>query len=539
MTRNSFTEGAQRALRLAARIAVREDSEIEPIHLLSALLSDESRASEILAMLGLNGKTPDQLDLPEPPDDFYEFESWDTDVATSFNVNQLARSISVEQILGEARQCTASALQSNEIGSEHLLWGLAVVDSPAAKILNQHGINHESLIGLVGEDAIVTGEPLEVDFTIGFTESVKSNTGQHKCAVKSTDAYRVIDAAANRAREGLRVVEDYARFILDDGRLVELLKTCRHDLTASLQTIDQRKLLTARDTEQDVGTRITTASEGRRTTARDIVTASFKRTQEAIRTLEEYAKLIELEPQSMLASQFEQLRYRVYSLEKAMLLTDFHREQLLGRVLYLLLTEANCTNGLENTVRDALAGGVNIIQLREKSKSDREIIKLGNRLRELAHESNALFIMNDRPDLAVVVNADGVHVGQDELSVRDARRIVGTDRLVGVSTHTIEQARQAVIDGANYIGVGPVFVSSTKSFEKLAGLEFVRQVAAEITLPWFAIGGISNDNIDQVKAAGATRIAVSGSICGTVDVARSARQLLRGIESDPFLDKAY
>ena len=139
--------------------------------------------------------------------------------------------------------------------------------------------------------------------------------------------------------------------------------------------------------------------------------------------------------------------------------------------------------------------------------------------------------MNDRPDLAVLAEADGVHIGQDELSVREARRIVGPHRLVGVSTHTIEQARQAVLDGADYLGVGPCFATSTKSFNQLAGLDFVRQVAAEITLPWFAIGGISPANITAVRAAGASRVAVSSAICSSPTPGRATIELLDELRS--------
>jgi thiamine-phosphate pyrophosphorylase len=165
------------------------------------------------------------------------------------------------------------------------------------------------------------------------------------------------------------------------------------------------------------------------------------------------------------------------------------------------------------------------VQLREKEQPERRLVDLGRRVREWTREANALFIMNDRADLAVVTDADGVHVGQDELSVKEARRIVGPRRLVGVSTHTIEQARQAVLDGADYIGVGPVFPSSTKAFESLAGLEFVREVAAEISLPWFAIGGINAENVNIVVEAGAKRIAVSNAILGAKDPEMAAREL--------------
>jgi thiamine-phosphate pyrophosphorylase len=134
--------------------------------------------------------------------------------------------------------------------------------------------------------------------------------------------------------------------------------------------------------------------------------------------------------------------------------------------------------------------------------------------------------MNDRPDLAVLAQADGVHIGQDELTVKDARAIVGPRAFIGVSTHSIEQARQAVLEGANYIGVGPTFPSGTKRFESFTGLELLKAVAAEIRLPAFAIGGITLDNLPAVLAAGMARVAVSGAICATHDPATAAGRFL-------------
>jgi thiamine-phosphate pyrophosphorylase len=137
--------------------------------------------------------------------------------------------------------------------------------------------------------------------------------------------------------------------------------------------------------------------------------------------------------------------------------------------------------------------------------------------------------MNDRPDLAVLARADGVHVGQTELSVKDARSIVGPDMLVGVSTRSIEQARQAVLDGANYIGVGPTFPSNTKRFEQFPGVKLLSAVAAEIRLPAFAIGGIDRENVGEVLAAGFTRIAVSGAITAAADPVQAAKALLERV----------
>ena len=294
--------------------------------------------------------------------------------------------------------------------------------------------------------------------------------------------------------------------------------TCSRKALAALPA---ESLLRSRETEADVGTQISTRAETVRQSPLDVAQAACKRVQEAVRSLEEFGKLWS----TTAAAQLERLRYTIYTLEKGLLLTDISSRALSDRRLYLLATESACPHGLGPAVRGALAGGVGLVQLREKGLPERRLIELGRRVREWTREASALFIMNDRADLAVVTEADGVHVGQDELSVKEARRIVGPQRLVGVSTHTIEQARRAVLDGADYIGVGPVFPSATKAFESLAGLEFVREVAAEISLPWFAIGGINADNVNLVAESGAKRIAVSSAILSANDPEAAAREL--------------
>jgi thiamine-phosphate pyrophosphorylase len=145
---------------------------------------------------------------------------------------------------------------------------------------------------------------------------------------------------------------------------------------------------------------------------------------------------------------------------------------------------------------------------------------------ELTRGSRTLSVINDRADIAAAVHADGVHVGQEDLSVKDARAIVGTRLLVGVSTHNIGQARGAVLDGADYLGAGPTFVSRTKSFDAFAGLDYLREVSAEIRLPTFAIGGITAGNVRDVMEAGIGRVAVSGAVVDAVDPASAARELL-------------
>jgi thiamine-phosphate pyrophosphorylase len=340
------------------------------------------------------------------------------------------------------------------------------------------------------------------------------------------ELYRILDAAANRAREGLRVVEDYARFVLNDPFLTEQLKQVRHELARAMQMLPAGALLKQRDTLHDVGTSLSTPSEGLRQNATAVLTANWKRLQEALRSLEEFCKPLPKSP----AAQFESLRYRCYTLERAMAVNEVSKQRLVQAKLYLLL---DCrVNQAEFRVlaTSLIHSPVDVIQLRDKQADDRTLLERGLILRQLMRDHSAkqrvpLFIVNDRPDIAVLCDADGVHVGQEELPVAAARKIVGPDRLIGVSTHSLEQARQAVLDGADYIGMGPTFPSRTKDFSAFPGLELLRQVAADITLPAFAIGGVHVDNIASVLQTGIRRIAVSSAILLAVDPVLACEQL--------------
>src|SRR5262249_18089686 len=148
-------------------------------------------------------------------------------------------------------------------------------------------------------------------------------------------------------------------------------------------------------------------------------------------------------------------------------------------------------------------------------------------VRGLTRRTGTLFIMNDRPDLALLAQADGVHLGQEDVSVAAARRILGTEALIGVSTHNIEQVCEAVRDGASYIGIGPVFPSATKALAQLPGLDFVREALAETTLPAFVIGGVTLENLPEVVSAGAGRVAVSQAICQADDPRLAAAAIRR------------
>lgn len=340
-------------------------------------------------------------------------------------------------------------------------------------------------------------------------------------AAAETDAGRALDANFNRAREAARVLEDYCRFACDDRFLTEQVKALRHGLAGAAQRLPARVFLAARDTQNDVGTTATAGGEYERASPLHVATVNAKRLQEALRSLEEFGKVFGPE----MGRELEALRYRAYTLERAILTGSTARERLAHARLYVLLTRARCTGTLDWTIAEAARGGATVFQLREKDLPDRELIDLARRVRKWTRDAGALFIVNDRPDVARLCEADGVHVGQDDLTVKDARRVVGPNALVGVSTHSIEQVRAAVLDGADYIGIGPTFPSQTKAFDEFPGLEFVRAARAETALPAFALGGISAQNVAQVVAAGARSVAVSAAVCGAADPEQAARLL--------------
>ena len=345
--------------------------------------------------------------------------------------------------------------------------------------------------------------------------------------VDERDAARVVDANVNRAREALRVIEEYARFVLDDRSMTDRIKTLRHDLGAALARLPDALLVRSRDTAGDVGTTLTAPAERQRAGVRDVLVANMKRLQESLRVLEEYGKVLDPD----LGASAKRLRYEVYELERGWSARVGSAERWQDRRLQVLVTESACRLGLERTVRGAIDGGTDVIQLREKQLSDRDLIDRADRLRAWTRDADVLLVVNDRADVARACGADAVHLGQDDLPVSAARRIVGPGVCVGVSTHNLDQVAGAVRDGADYLGVGPVFASQTKSFGDLAGLDFVRQVGAHTSLAWFAIGGIGPDTIDQVIDAGARRVAVSAAVIGSDDPGAAARVLRRRLDA--------
>lgn len=390
---------------------------------------------------------------------------------------------------------------------------------------------------------------------------------------------RIIDANANRAREALRVMEDCARFVLDDEGLCVRIKAVRHGLAEALSGLCDGAMIAWRDTQGDVGTSVVGAGEYRREGVRDVVVAAGKRLSEALRSIEEFAKVIEVgrlgEPTYQRSQRIEALRYLGYDIERDLVLAMGCSRRAAWK-LCVIVSEALCVHHpwLE-VARRAVLGGAECLQLREKEMESRELLSRARALVEMVrglggtglrpvlevdtdhggdrghphHRSETgatgagaagdrarcAVIINDRPDIALLSGADGVHLGQTDMSVLDARRIVGMDLLVGVSTERIEQARAALRDGADYLGVGPMFETTTKQKPRVAGPGYLRDVLAhEPALPTcLAIGGVNAARMGELREntpgfGERWGVAVSSAVCGAREPEGVCRGIIRG-----------
>ncbi len=307
------------------------------------------------------------------------------------------------------------------------------------------------------------------------------------------------------------------------------MKTLRHELGEAAAAIPAADRHAMRDTVADVGTQIATDSEGRRGDAWDVCAASLKRTEQALRSLEEYGKLVD-EPRRFARPLRGDSLSALHAGEGDRRWPHQAASGWQHVRLCVLVDGRDSAADFERLVRELVEAGVGMIQLRDKHLDDRELVARARQPPRLTRGTQTLAIINDRADVAAIVGADGVHLGQEDLSVKDARAIVGTRMLVGVSTHNLEQARQAVLDGANYLGAGPTFPSQTKAFDELAGLDYLREVAAEIRLPTFAIGGIGADNLPEVLSAGISRVAVGAAVTEARKPGVAVRDLLVMLE---------
>jgi len=341
--------------------------------------------------------------------------------------------------------------------------------------------------------------------------------------------YRHIDVCLNRISEGLRVIDEIVRFHLQDEDILKKLKETRHSVR-SFFSISETDLLNARDSVNDPGFNFTTPSEESRTDIISIAKASFKRVIESIRILEEYSKLDEIKQVTI--TNFEKIRQKMYSEEKNILLKLEKRKNLsiLQQKIYPITPDfGNSDKGNEKLINYCIEINTvsNFIQLRLKNRSKKELISIISSIKTATDEKLGI-IINDHLDLCISENLLGVHLGQDDLPLLSAKKILGGEKIIGISTHNVSQAKEAIKDGASYIGIGPIYETKTKDtgYEPL-GIDVLKEIikiAGEKNKLSFAIGGIKKENVKTVLSTKITGVAIISELRSNTVV--SFKQLL-------------
>lgn len=309
--------------------------------------------------------------------------------------------------------------------------------------------------------------------------------------------------------EALRTLEDVARFAVADQNLAAGIKDLRHGLVSALAGLPAAWLAANRSAESDVGRSNATPSEYRRSGLGDVAAAASSRLGESLRVIEEASKTID----PTMARQVERVRYQSYDLAAAIV------RRAPGRVeqwrVCVLLTESLCRRPWRDVAFECIDAGVDAIQVREKSLDAGPFAERVAWIVERARAANVRTIVNDRPDIALVCGADGVHCGQQDLTPSQVHQLCGRRLLVGMSTHDAVEAERAMAEGADYCGVGAMYATSVKPGAAQVGLPWLREYLARFgRVPHLAIGGITPENIGALVEAGCRGVAVSGCVCG-------------------------
>lgn len=319
---------------------------------------------------------------------------------------------------------------------------------------------------------------------------------------------RIIDANLNRAREGLRTAEEYARLVLEDASAAQALKSVRKKVQACAEAFGPG-LLASRDVESDPGTR-PQADDVKRGSERDVAAAGLKRAQEALRVIEEFSQL----HNANAAGAAARARYAAYQAEQQLFVAAPRRAALDAPVM-VVFSDMYARDDWRDVLASLLEAGARLFQLREKNLPTRNFVAHVVAFKAVTRKYYATVIVNDRVDVAAATGAQGVHLGQDDLDIIHARKILGPAALIGVSTHNAEEAADAEQLGADYVGLGAMFHTDTKKVQSVGGPSLVPTLRVEI--PVFCIGGIGRDNVAELVGHGARHIAVSSALLNASD----------------------
>jgi len=336
--------------------------------------------------------------------------------------------------------------------------------------------------------------------------------------------YQIIDANLDRAREGLRVLEDWARFGLGKEKYVERIKNFRQILGKNHLEVYKQ----SRNHIEDICKGLTHHEQFNRKTSEQIISSNSARVQEALRVIEEFSRLQNHEL-SKIASE---IRYEIYTIEIDLLSYSKRKksEEILRENDLYVITDQK--DNLLEIVEEILIGGVRIIQHRFKTGTDQDHLKEAIQIKNLCKRYNSLFIVNDRLDIALASNADGIHLGQDDLDIKTARKLLGYSKIVGISANNAIDIANALKEGCDYIGIGPVFESTTKKNKIPLGIENIKTLTKDLNIPWFAIGGIKSNNISYLKRNGFKKIALVSELMNSEDPKQDAMMILKKLSHE-------
>ncbi len=331
--------------------------------------------------------------------------------------------------------------------------------------------------------------------------------------------YQIIDANLDRAREGLRVLEDWARFGLGKEKYVERIKNFRQILGKNHLEVYKQ----SRNHIEDKCKGLIHHEQSKRKTSEQIISSNSGRVQEALRVVEEFSRLNNYEL-SKIASE---IRYEIYTLEVDLLSLSKCRksvEILKENDLYVITDQKE---HLLEIIEEILIAGVRIIQHRFKAGSDKDHLQEAIQIKNLCERYNSLFIINDRVDIALASNADGIHLGQDDLDLKSARKLLGYSKIIGISANNEIDISNALKEGCDYIGIGPVFETTTKKNKKPLGIEKIKTLTKDLNIPWFAIGGIKSKNISYLKRNGVKKVALISQLMNSEHPKEDAIMILK------------
>jgi len=336
--------------------------------------------------------------------------------------------------------------------------------------------------------------------------------------------YQIIDANLDRAREGLRVLEDWARFGLGKEKYVEKIKNFRQILGKNHLEVYKQ----SRNHIEDKCKGLTHHEQINRKTPEQIISSNSARVQEALRVIEEFSRMQNHEL-SKIASE---IRYEIYTIEIDLLsLSECKKsEEILKENDLYVITDQK--DNLLEIIEEILIAGVRIIQHRFKTGTDKDHLKEAIQIKNLCERYNSLFIINDRIDIALASNADGIHLGQDDLDLKTARKLVGHSKIIGVSANNEIDISNALKDGCDYIGIGPVFETATKKDKKPIGIEKIKTLTKDLNIPWFAIGGINSNNISYLKSNGIKKVALVSQLMNSEDPREDAIMILKELSHE-------